>query len=59
MGASGGIHFPCTFPVKVMGLNTEAFSAAVLSIFDWLMASRWSPGTKVSVFGDSRLERAP
>lgn len=27
------MHFPCVFPVKVMGLNTEAFSSAVLSIF--------------------------
>ncbi len=39
--------------------NNIAEYLAVLSIFDWLMASRWSPGTKVSVFGDSRLERAP
>ncbi len=25
-------HFPCSFPLKVMGLNTEDFSSAVLSI---------------------------
>jgi len=26
-------HFPCVFPVKVMGLNSEAFAPAILSIF--------------------------
>jgi putative lipoic acid-binding regulatory protein len=27
------INFPCSFPVKVMGLNSEAFTSAVLAIF--------------------------
>ena len=27
------MQFPCIFPVKVMGLNSEAFLSAVLSIF--------------------------
>ena len=26
-------HFPCEFPVKVMGLNNEAFKSTVISIF--------------------------
>ncbi len=26
------LKFPCVFPIKVMGLNSEAFAAAVLSI---------------------------
>ncbi len=25
--------FPCSFPIKVMGLNSEAFTSAVLAIF--------------------------
>ena len=28
------IHFPCSFPLKVMGLNTELFAAAVTAIFE-------------------------
>ena len=27
------LQFPCTFPIKVMGLNSETFPAAVLAIF--------------------------
>ncbi len=27
------ITFPCLFPIKVMGLNSEAFTSAVMSIF--------------------------
>ncbi len=27
------IKFPCSFPIKVMGLNSEAFTSAVLAIF--------------------------
>ncbi len=27
------IQFPCLFPIKVMGLNSDAFTSAVLSIF--------------------------
>jgi len=27
------IKFPCMFPVKVMGLNNEAFSSAVMAVF--------------------------
>jgi len=27
------INFPCEFPIKVMGLNSEAFTSAVLTIF--------------------------
>ncbi len=26
--------FPCSFPLKVMGLNNDAFQAAVKAIFD-------------------------
>jgi uncharacterized protein len=26
--------FPCTFPIKVMGLNTKAFSSAVEDVFN-------------------------
>lgn len=26
-------HFPCSFPVKVMGRNSEAFSSVVKDIF--------------------------
>lgn len=33
MSLSGKIKFPCSFPVKVMGLNIEEFQAVVLSIF--------------------------
>jgi hypothetical protein len=32
------IQFPCTFPIKVMGLNREDFPAAVLAIFHRHMA---------------------
>ncbi len=28
------IHFPCSFPLKVMGLNTEVFATAVTAIFE-------------------------
>ena len=27
------LKFPCLFPLKVMGLNNEAFSSAVMAIF--------------------------
>jgi putative lipoic acid-binding regulatory protein len=27
------MQFPCTFPLKVMGHNTEAFSSAVMAVF--------------------------
>ena len=27
------MQFPCVFPVKVMGLNSGAFSSAVLAVF--------------------------
>jgi putative lipoic acid-binding regulatory protein len=27
------IKFPCSFPIKVMGLNSEEFTSAVLAIF--------------------------
>lgn len=30
--AEGSMIFPCVFPLKVMGRNTEDFSSAVLSI---------------------------
>lgn len=30
---SGVLQFPCSFPVKVMGLNTKAFSDAVIAVF--------------------------
>jgi len=28
------IRFPCSFPLKVMGLNTETFATAVTAIFE-------------------------
>lgn len=28
------IHFPCSFPLKIMGLNTGAFATAVTAIFE-------------------------
>lgn len=31
---NSSIHFPCSFPLKVMGLNTEMFATAVTSIFE-------------------------
>jgi len=27
------LQFPCTFPIKVMGMNKEDFTAVVLAIF--------------------------
>ncbi len=27
------LQFPCTFPIKIMGLNRETFPEAVLAIF--------------------------
>ena len=27
-----GLQFPCVFPVKVMGLNSDVFSSAVMTI---------------------------
>jgi putative lipoic acid-binding regulatory protein len=42
----GVMQFPCAFPVKVMGLNTEAFSAAVVEIF-----RRHLPGVEISCTG--------
>jgi putative lipoic acid-binding regulatory protein len=32
------LQFPCTFPIKVMGPNREAFPSAVLTIFHRHMA---------------------
>jgi putative lipoic acid-binding regulatory protein len=34
MKKTDGIHFPCSFPLKVMGLNTETFATAVSAIFE-------------------------
>ncbi len=28
------IHFPCSFPLKVMGLNTEVFATTVTAILE-------------------------
>ena len=33
-GNESSMQFPCTFPLKVMGLNTEAFEAAVRSLVE-------------------------
>jgi putative lipoic acid-binding regulatory protein len=30
----GSIRFPCSFPLKVIGLNTETFATAVTAIFE-------------------------
>jgi uncharacterized protein len=45
--------FPCTFPIKVMGHNTEAFSSVVVEIFNrhldpgqYTSTSRLSSGNK-------------
>ena len=43
---TGVIQFPCAFPIKVMGLNTEAFSAAVVAIF-----RRHLPDAEISCTG--------
>lgn len=32
--SDSSIHFPCSFPLKVMGLNTETFASAVTVIFE-------------------------
>ena len=29
---SNALHFPCSFPIKVMGLNNETFSSAIRAI---------------------------
>jgi putative lipoic acid-binding regulatory protein len=34
MRQESSLRFPCFFPLKVMGRNAEAFSAAVMAIFD-------------------------
>ena len=34
MGQRITLQFPCSFPVKVMGPNTEAFSSTVLAIIE-------------------------
>jgi putative lipoic acid-binding regulatory protein len=47
------LQFPCTFPIKVMGHNTKAFSSAVEEIFNrhlnpgqYTSTSRLSSGNK-------------
>jgi putative lipoic acid-binding regulatory protein len=40
---TGTIRFPCAFPVKVMGLNTEEFTSAVIAVF-----RKHLPGTEIS-----------
>jgi hypothetical protein len=47
------LKFPCTFPIKVMGLNTDAFSSAIEEIFNrhlspgqYTSTSRLSSGNK-------------
>jgi uncharacterized protein len=49
----GCLQFPCTFPLKVMGHNTKAFSSAVEEIFNrhlgpgqYISTSRPSSGNK-------------
>jgi hypothetical protein len=44
------LQFPCTFPIKVMGHNTKAFSSAVEEIFN----RHLNPGQYTST---SRLSR--
>ena len=34
MSGNTTLQFPCTFPVKVMGRNSEEFHAIVLSVFE-------------------------
>ncbi len=46
------IKFPCLFPLKVMGLNQEAFSSAVLTIFrKHLEAGQFTQSAKSSSSG--------
>jgi len=40
--AAEGLQFPCSFPIKVMGLNTEEFEHAVRGI-----VGRHAPGERV------------
>lgn len=40
--AAAGLQFPCLFPIKVVGLNTEAFAQAVRGI-----VGRHLPGERV------------
>ncbi len=46
------IKFPCLFPLKVMGLNQEAFSSAVLTIFrNHLESGQFTQSAKSSSSG--------
>lgn len=39
MSSASLLEFPCTFPIKVMGLNTEAVRTAVRAVAENLHAS--------------------
>jgi uncharacterized protein len=46
------IKFPCSFPIKVMGLNSEAFTSAVMTILrSHLELGRFSQSAKLSSSG--------
>ncbi len=46
------ITFPCSFPIKVMGFNSEAFTSAVLAIFQkHLEQEQFSHSTRLSSKG--------
>ncbi len=46
------IKFPCLFPIKVMGLNSEAFTSAVLTVFqNHLAPGQFTQDTKPSSSG--------
>ncbi len=44
-----GLAFPCSFPIKVMGLNTDAFSSAVYAAVNrHLEQGRYTVESKLS-----------
>jgi putative lipoic acid-binding regulatory protein len=45
------IQFPCSYPLKVMGLNTEIFAAAIIVIFEKHVNDRISYSRRLSSGG--------
>lgn len=46
------IKFPCSFPIKVMGLNSEGFTSAVMTIIrSHLGPNQFSQSAKLSSSG--------
>ncbi len=53
MSKNPGLVFPCSFPIKVMGLNSDAFSSAVYAVMNshleqggYTVESKLSRGSK-------------